>query len=434
MTSRSPRTVIPFALALAASLSASTALAIGESSAGFPSYDERAQHMLANRARVEPALEMTECGQNCAEEACYTAQPPLYYKRELNRAARFHAAHMGQNGYFAHNSSCTLVENIGSLYPDQCDGSASCSCVGGENKCSPACTGFSARVGLFGSDAGGEIIASGGSAESGFYLWLYEPTNSTKCEFTLENGHRWLILTSQGAVGFGSDGRYVGDFGGGGEAHKIASGSHIPRQADTVEAWANWFDAAGPSAALVNVDGTCTPMKLTRGQPENGAYEADISGVGSGCHRYFFSFKDSAGNLVTFPEAGSLGIGAEGDCADWSDERPATGAGCDCTPQCGGKQCGDDACGGSCGSCGAGSSCAPDGQCVPDSGAGAGGSGGAGAGGDGNGANDGTSGTEGSCGCAVPGQEGSTGGALALGLGFLSLAAARGRRKNRDRS
>lgn len=37
-----------------------------------------------------------------------------------------------------------------------------------------------------------------------------------------------------------------------------------------------------------------------------------------------------------------------------------------CAPQCTGLQCGDDGCGGTCGTCSAGSTCADSGQCVPD--------------------------------------------------------------------
>lgn len=388
------RSIAAFAASSTALLAANTSFAIGESVAGFPNYDERVLHMLANRARVAPEIETTACGANCPDAACYTAKGPLYYKRELNHAARFHAAHMSKNKYFAHTSSCTIVPDIGTLYPDSCDGSAACACVGGMNACNAKCTGFSERIGLFGSDGGGEIIASTGQgAEHGFYLWLYEPTASAKCEFSSENGHRWLLLTADGAIGFGSDGKYVGDFGSGGEEHPIASGSHWPRQADTVETWASWFAPEGPKSALVNVDGSCSPMKLSRGTIENGAYEADITGVGQGCHRYFFVFKDAAGALVTFPETGSLGIGPADTCADFSAERPATGAGCECVPQCDGKQCGDDSCGGSCGTCGEGASCSAALQCVTPDAA-----------------------DDASCGCAVPGDSGKSGAAAALAL------------------
>jgi hypothetical protein len=311
----------------------STALAIGESVDGFPSYPERVMHALANRARVDPQLEMDTCGASCGEAACYEPQAPLYYKRSLNRAARFHAAHQSQNGYFAHNSSCTLVADIDARFPATCGGAASCACVGGANTCSGSCTAWDQRIQLFGSGAGGEIIASPSDPTSAFYLWLFENSTSPACSFSQSNGHRWLLLTAGGAVGFGSSGYSVGDFSSGGEQHPIASGSQWPRQADTLEAWANWYDDAPPHAARVAVDGVCEPMQLARGAPSNGAYRAILTGLGSGCHRYYFVFEDAGGSLVTFPDTGSLGIGPAGSCPDWSAERPALGAGCIPVPE-----------------------------------------------------------------------------------------------------
>ncbi|MCA9690423.1 MAG: hypothetical protein KC636_12500, partial [Myxococcales bacterium] len=353
-TIASARARTPMIAALFVGLAAlpSTASAEGEEVAGHPNYEERALLQLTNRARVDPQYEMEQCGMNCAEAACYDVRPPLYHKHEASRAARFHAAHMTKNGYFAHTSKCTLVPDISDLYPDSCDGAAACSCVGGTATCNPSCTSPQGRVGSFGAPYFGEIIAGGSSANQAFYLWLYEPTMDPSCMFTGENGHRWLLLTAGGAVGFGADGYYVGDFSGGGGGTKLASGSHWPRQSATVEAWTSWYDDAAPSKALVNVDGSCSPMSLGRGSAENGAYTASVSGVGQGCHRYFFVFEDSMGEPVYFPTTGSLGIGPAQGCEDWTPERPALGPGCDCAANCNGMQCGDDGCGGQCGSCG----------------------------------------------------------------------------------
>ena len=90
-----------------------------------------------------------------------------------------------------------------------------------------------------------------------------------------------------------------------------------------MDLWANWFDSTGPSEAVANVGGSCTPMTLDRGSAENGAWHATASGVGSGCHRYVFEFRDAGGQILTFPTTGSFGIGPEGSCADWEATRPA---------------------------------------------------------------------------------------------------------------
>ena len=328
---------IAFLVFVSALAPAPRAFAVGESVDGFPSYAERVQHELTNRARVDPQFEMTACGANCGEAACYTPQPPLRYKAALNRSARFHAAHLNKNGYFAFNSSCQLVSNIADIFPSQCDGSASCSCVGGVQSC--PCTAFDQRIGLFGSSASGSLLASAAGPEQAFYLMLFAPSASSTCSFSVENSSRFQLLTSSGGIGFGAEGGdFVGDLASGGDEYEIASGSHWPRQAESVEAWANFSDVAAPNASLINVDGACTPMSLQRGTPANGAYRATLSGVGSGCHRYYFVFADSTDAIVTYPETGSLGIGPEGSCSDFSIDRQPLGAGC-AVPEPAGAAC-----------------------------------------------------------------------------------------------
>ena len=347
--------------AVAVLLVCANAYADGEAVNGFPNWQERVMHEWTNRARCDPQVEMAACGTACGEGACYTPQPPLPWAASLNHSARFHSDEMAAQGYFDHNSVCTLVSNIDTLYPASCTGAATCACVGGTKACSPTCTAWYQRVSLFGANAAGEIIASGTDPNGAFYQWLFESYPSSACGYNQgppTNGHRYNILMSGPAVGYGAgSGASVGDFGASGTTNKVVSGSHYPRAAASVDAWASWYAPAGPKSALINVDGTCSAMTLARGAVTNGAYKATLTGVGSGCHRYFFLFHDASDAIVTYPTTGSLGIGPAGTCADWDTTRPTTGANCACTPACSGKQCGDDGCGGSCGDCGAGATC-----------------------------------------------------------------------------
>ena len=397
------------------------AYANGEAVNGFPNWKERVMHEWTNRARCAPQIEMQACGAACGEGTCYTPKPPIPWSEALNHSARFHSDEMAAQSYFAHDSICTLVANINAIYPGTCTGAASCACMGGTATCTGACTAWNSRVGMFGANATGEIIASGNDPNGAFYQWLYESFNQTTCAYVQgppTNGHRWNILMSGPAVGYGAgNGASVGDFGGTATTAKVVSGSHYPRMGASVDAWANWFDNAGPMQALVNVDGTCTAMTLGRGSVTNGAYHAQLSGLAAGCHRYFFLFHDAANAIVTYPTTGSLGIGADGTCADWDTTRPATGAGCSCTAQCAGKQCGDDGCGGSCGNCGGNETCQANacvGAAPPDGGVGGDATGGA---------NNGDSPGSG-CGCAT-----GSGGPAALlgGLGVLGLVLRRRR-------
>lgn len=293
----------------------------GEGVGGFPSWEERVIHAWINRARSDPQFEMAACGDRCPDRACYTPVPPLSWSEALNRAARFHAAEMQKQGYFGHDSKCSVAGNINALYPVGCDGSASCACVGGAVGCGiNGCTPWTARVGLFGTSTFGEIIASPGEPNGAFYMWLFESTNSPACQFTQQNGHRWNMLSSRGdAVGVGVTSVAVADFGAATELPgKIPSGTHYPGQSATVEVWANWYDSSPPRSASVIIDGKCQPMTLKRGNGTNGAWSATVTGAGSGCHRYFFSFVDSTGAVVTYPRTGSLGIGP---CDDWNSTR-----------------------------------------------------------------------------------------------------------------
>jgi hypothetical protein len=296
-------------------------LRAGESANGFPNWAERVIHQWINRARVDPQFEMARCGGNCPEARCYTPQPPLAWSEALNRAARFHSDEMSEQGYFAHDSACTLTPNIDNLYPVGCDGDASCACVGGTRTCKTGqCTSWPDRVSMFGMRAAGEIIHSASEPDQAFYDWLFEPAPDLGCGFNQYNGHRWTILKTSGSVGVGVARMSVGDFSFNGGTRGIVSGSHYPRQAQSVEVWANWYETAAPRSASVVVDGTCMAMKLARGTGPNGAWMASVPNMGSGCHRYYFSFIDASGAEVTYPATGTLGIGGA-TCADFSATR-----------------------------------------------------------------------------------------------------------------
>lgn len=313
-----------------------SAYAVGEAVNGFPNWEERVIHEWANRARADPQVEMQSCGAACGDRACYQPIAPLSYSLKLNRAARFHSDEQRLQGYFAHDSACTVVSNIDALYPGTCSGVASCACVGGAKQCSPTCTTFAPRVALFGSSPSGEIIASSKDPNSAFYQWLFESFSGTQCMYVQgppTNGHRWNLLKLTGALGVGVTGPAVGDFGGGGPATQLPSGSHYPRQASAIEMWASWYDSAGPKSAQVSIDGTCQTLKRARGSDLNGAWTATVTGLGSGCHRYYFVFTDQSNKLVLYPTNGSLAIGPAmtASCPDYDSSRPASGAGSGCS-------------------------------------------------------------------------------------------------------
>ena len=343
--------------------------AIGEPSDGFPTWAERVVFMLTNRARCDPEAELASCAA-CAERDCYSPVQPLVWNHGLARSARFHSDNIDLGGCameLQHDSPCTLVADIATEYtPGPCDGDPSCACSD-SYACGNVGTAWNERITLF---AGGdtwdkaENIAThwSGDPVDAYELWIYEPDGSASCGFRSTNGHRVNILSGNNrAIGVGRSGGgsvYTQDFRTVGSPDGLVSGSHYPQTGATLEFRASWYRASGPEAARVNIDGVCTDMTLERGTVTNGAYLATVGGLGAGCHQYYFHFTDGA-EEVFYPTTGSFGIGCS---YDWDPTRPDPCEGCE--PDCTGKVCGDDGCGGICGTCSGDTTCNASGRCV----------------------------------------------------------------------
>lgn len=348
MTREAFRNIVLWSVLAVSTMATNVAFANGESIDGFPNWSERTLLEWMNRARSDPQADLAACPSNaCLEKACYaTASPPRYMTDDLNHSSRFHSSEMVLDNFFDHYSECTLVSNIANLYtsqPQQCDGTASCACAGGtRNAGAGGGTDPFSRMSIFGESEGeGEIIAAGYQGpDATFYGWEYEGSSTSSCGFNAQNGHRYLILTdgngeNAGAgytTGASNYGTYATmDFGGSAPAKpKIPSGSHYPQQAASVDAWVNWFDTAGPSVAKIDVDGTCSAMTLTHGSQANGAWHLAVANVGSSCHHYVFSFKDSGGAEQIYPTTGAFSIGdGSAQCPDFSESPPTGCAGFD---------------------------------------------------------------------------------------------------------
>ncbi len=314
-------------LILAIPGSAGPGLAAGEPVNGFPSWYERMVHVLTNRARCDPATALVDCSPcGDADLGCYDPVPPLQWDANLNRAARFHATNLTDSGCgLQHFSPCALAADIGTTYPDLCDGSVSCACA---SPVTCAGTSWLERRALFGISGGvpGENIAAFTSDPfTTFDMWLLEPMTTEICGFYCAgyddcNGHRHNILNpSFTRIGVGRNGYYVvQEFWSAGDLdQKIPAAAHYPEGGGpATEFRVNWYDSAPPNGAWVNVDGECFPMTLERGSGDNGTYLYTTET--GGCTRYVFEFRDAGDQLVVYPDTGSFGIG----CADWEASRP----------------------------------------------------------------------------------------------------------------
>ena len=317
------RTALVASVFLLCALAAGLQAAVGVPVDSFPSWSERMIHVLVNRARSDPAEDLVGCS-NCPEAACYTPQSPLAWNEDLAHAARFHAANLTFSGCgMRHDSPCQLENDIGNTYPGNCDGSISCACEGQTASCSGSSNSSTwDRLAAFGVSTSNraENIASNGDPFAIFYLWLWESSSSSKCEFNLQNGHRYNILNGNYThIGVGQDGNFtVQDFW-----HttaipqKIPSGAHYPQNGTSIAFRANWNDAQSPRRAQVNIDGILHDMLVERGSEGNATYLLEAE-LGSGCVQYYFQFTDSSGEVSIYPGAGSFGI----NCAyDWTNSR-----------------------------------------------------------------------------------------------------------------
>jgi uncharacterized protein (TIGR03382 family) len=299
---------------------------------GFPTWQERLLLVYVNRGRADPVADLAGCTV-CAEKACYAAAlTPVAYSYGLNRAARFHGAHLEFSNRFQHDSPCSLVTDLSNQYVPvgTCLGETSCACVGGT--LTGTTTAVTRTNRFITVSAWGENIAYGYSTpRQTFYQWLWEPESSATCGFRSTNGHRYNILEpSRRLLGNGyyriSRHMWVQDFNGGSNpTGTLIAGGHEPQfSGGTVEFRVNYFDTGAPMAATVNVDGACSPMTRERGQATNATYLASQSLGGTTCRRYRFEFKNPAGTTVYLPEMGSYGVGGSGTiCDDWNMATPA---------------------------------------------------------------------------------------------------------------
>lgn len=330
----SPRPWILAALALAACSPPPDAPAtdrarqpLGEPQGAFPDWTERAVHVLTNRARCDPAAALAPCAQSgrCADHACYQPMPPLAWALSLNRAARFHAAHLqASRAGLQHDSPCTLRADIGQQYtPGPCDGDPACACEGGATGCQPGgCTSFGARLGLFGVSRGGaENAAPNGDPEEIFLLWLHEPDGSPACGWRVSNGHRANILNpALTGLGVGAAGAFMTqDFSFDAAVPPLPAGIHLPQQprpGQTTTFLVNHYLARGgqPSRAQLILQGQCHDLTLERGAPDNGTWRWD-GPAPDGCVSYYFLFDGPQGEL-RYPSEGSLQVGCGALYAD----------------------------------------------------------------------------------------------------------------------
>ena len=281
-------------------------------------YAARATHMMINEARTAPRVAMANCGAKCAEGlTCYKeVLPPVYWDDGAYRAAQFYAQMMTKMNCMQHDTPCTLVSNIGSLFPDECDGSPSCACTEKKATCGEGNGKFSARIAFFTSsfESGAENLCGSGNINCVSRLVNEDNSGSTACAFTWSgtkgNGHRWNLFTeSLKSVGVGADGIIVQDFGRStSETNALTAGSNYT---DNGQMWfkTHYYSSTTDvqeDRAFLNLDGECIPLEKTVGlSKKNEVLGTAVSDV-SACTSYYFEVLNADGTDISYPTSGSL--------------------------------------------------------------------------------------------------------------------------------
>jgi len=329
---------------------------VGVPKNGFPSWDERTLLILINRDRADPQTSLSSCtAADCPDKGCYAAVPPVGWDYDLNRSARFHSTNLvASHAPLQHPSPCLLQSDIATTFPATCDGSPTCACAGNVKcDCATGCSCDSSlsscvtqpfdRIHAFNPTGCAENIAAGYmdpvQTEQGFLLETCScctstcPPQFTFCPNGDVNGHRVSILNGgnssvgTGEAPNGTRGCYQGhwytqDYGcGAAVPTKLVAGTHFPKSGTSFTFWANWFDTAEPSQAAVVIDGTVHVMTHDRGTVTGNATYATQQTLASGCHPYYFEFRDTSATY-TVPSVGTY-LAGDNCTSDYAG--PSTG-------------------------------------------------------------------------------------------------------------
>jgi len=191
----------------------------------------------------------------------------------------------------------------------------------------------------------------GGITPATFQFALDVPANTTVTfnRFLIESGTLTIFARFDGPIQWTSAGHNA--------THSItAQGEALPPQA----APGRWYlqaahDGGGPATRVFGIRVAFTPAANTTTRPPFSTVTCALGGgIPSGCN----CTPQCAGK-----QCGSDGCGGTcGTCP--SGQSCSASSQCNCTPQCAGKQCGPDGCGGVCGQCASGQTCTTSGACA----------------------------------------------------------------------
>lgn len=295
----------------------------GEDKGAYPNVQERINHYLVNRARVDPNPYK---GQSDTQTYTTPYRPPYRWHEKLNHVARFQAQHIG--GYMG------AGKNSGKGC--WCSDHSSCCKLGvvnNEVQCTDAnwacgATTWGARCQLFGVGCSGENMYSGAGGISSFKAWA----NSS--------GHWKNMMGSSTHLGVGIASGSVQNFSGGDRGtFPLFSGMHFKETTASTGQTTTFgivFYHATEAVAISRVvfANECYAMYRKHGvDDKHGAFETQLILPSTGCQRYVFHAQTTTGQSYTYPSTGSFAFNEDDkSCPFWSAQAVTLPAACQQVP------------------------------------------------------------------------------------------------------
>lgn len=228
----------------------------------------------------------------------YSPVEPLYYERQLNESARFHAQDMADNGCFQHDScdGTPWAQRLRSFYPE--------SAMVGENVAAGYPEARDMVSGLVCDESGGQCAADRSSQAGHRSNMMDARLTQIGTGYVHDAGSEW--------------GHYwVQDFAGNAPTNKapIVAACHDFIVSGKTSFLLNYRDESNvpPASIQVVVNDAAYNMSLDIGSTAAGTYRLDLSTTQT-CRRYYFVAVTASGEAWRYPGPGVFLTSGEGNC------------------------------------------------------------------------------------------------------------------------
>ena len=228
----------------------------------------------------------------------YSEVEPLYYERQLNESARFHAQDMAGNGCFQHDScdGTPWAQRLRSFYPE--------ASMVGENVAAGYPKAQDMVNGLVCDESGGQCAADRSSQAGHRSNMMEARLTQIGTGYVYDAGSEWRHY-------------WVQDFVSNTPADKapIVAACHDLITSGKTSFLLNYRDESNqpPASIQVVVNDVAYTMNLDIGSAAAGTYRLDLSAAQT-CRRYYFVAVTASGEAWRYPGPGVFLTSGEGNC------------------------------------------------------------------------------------------------------------------------